>query len=181
MQTWEALELLRCQDCGRRRQVVHDAKQFARLPEQARCSSPPTPSDKRPKEDRYLAMETAVITRRCPPDLGAIEGTVVDISKSGLRIQSPVGLADGAEILIRVDRTAIFGTVRYCGSHGEIFFDIGLTVVKVVIDKDTNAAMNVLRNELDGNPESTLAQLTTHDESAGEPPPPRATSIPVVW
>lgn len=152
MQTWEALALLRRQEGDSGGQSPHDAKQFARLLEQARCSSPPTPPGERRKEERYVAMEPAVITRFRPPSPAAIQGTVVDISKSGLRIQSPVEVPRGTEILIGVERAAIFGTVRYCRSHAEIFFDIGLTVATVVIGEDTNSAMDALREQLSAGP-----------------------------
>ena len=176
MQTWEALALLRRQDGDSDIQSPHDAKQFARLLEQARYSSPPTPPGERRKEERYIAMEPAVITRYRPPSPAAIQGTVVDISKSGLRIQSPVDVPRGSEILIGVERAAIFGTVRYSRSHGEIFFDIGLSVAKVVTGEDTNSAMDALKNELDGG-----ARVPVKDpEFAGEQSS-RPTNIPAMF
>ncbi len=67
----------------------------------------------RRSEARYPAQEPAELETR----LGGQEpvyGTILDVSRSGLRIAIPRRLERGEQVQVKLQRSVIFGEVRYC-------------------------------------------------------------------
>ena len=84
----------------------------------------------RRREVRYPCRDSADV--RSLDDLGAShKATVVDISRSGLRIQVGVHLAKESHVEIVIHKHAIiFGEVRYCRTYGE-GFHLGILIEQV--------------------------------------------------
>jgi hypothetical protein len=73
---------------------------------------PDIQADRR-SEARYPAHEPAELETR----LGGHEpvyGTILDVSRSGLRIAIPRRLERGEQVQVKLKRSVIFGEVRYC-------------------------------------------------------------------
>lgn len=66
----------------------------------------------------------------------AIPATVIDVSKSGLRVESAAMLARGmrVEIMVTPRSLVIFGSVRYCRRSGQVFH-AGVLIETVVFPK----------------------------------------------
>jgi len=90
-------------------------------------------SEKR-KERRYPTNDAVEV--RILPDGKPIPATVVDVSKSGLRLELVTSLATHAriEILMASSKLAIFGEVRYCRRSGAVFHS-GVLTEDVVYSK----------------------------------------------
>ena len=63
-------------------------------------------------------------------DFGTVEGSVVDVSKSGLRLRLPKNFRRGAKITAEMNGLVIIGSIRYCREHEKNrgFFDMGLRI-----------------------------------------------------
>ncbi|HLG97237.1 MAG TPA: PilZ domain-containing protein [Bryobacteraceae bacterium] len=89
-----------------------------------------TPVADRRREVRYPCRDSAEM--RSLDDLGPSHpATVLDISKSGIRVESNVNVAKGShvEILIR-KHAVIFGEVRHCRADG-MKYQIGILIEQV--------------------------------------------------
>lgn len=66
----------------------------------------------------------------------AIPAMVIDVSKSGLRVESAAMLARGMriEIMVKPRKLVIFGSVRYCRKVGQVFH-AGVLIETVVFPK----------------------------------------------
>jgi hypothetical protein len=74
----------------------------------------------RRSEARYPAQEPAELEIMfCDGD--AIYGTILDISRSGLRIALPRRLNRGEQVKVKFSRNVIFGEVRYCRAAFPVF------------------------------------------------------------
>lgn len=62
----------------------------------------------------------------------AIRVTVSDISRDGLRIETPVALQDDETVVLAMSRALVFGTVRYCRKAGEDGFRVGIEMQHVL-------------------------------------------------
>jgi PilZ domain len=74
---------------------------------------PPKIQVERRSEARYPAQEPAELETV----LGGQEpvyGTILDVSRSGLRISIPRRLERGEQVQVKLQRSVIFGEVRYC-------------------------------------------------------------------
>ena len=84
--------------------------------EKSSSSGPPQktePQVERRSEARYPAQEPAELETV----LGGQEpvfGTVLDVSRSGLRIAIPRRLERGEQVQVKLQRSVVFGEVRYC-------------------------------------------------------------------
>jgi len=75
----------------------------------------------RRREPRYPCNDPVVV-RMHPGDGQRIPATLLDVSKSGLRLQIGMALFKGAEIEILLSKEiAIFGKVRHCRRTGESY------------------------------------------------------------
>ena len=107
----------------------------------------------RRREVRYPCRDSADV--RSLDDLGAShKATVVDISRSGLRIEVGVHLAKETHVEIVIHKHAIiFGEVRYCRTYGE-GFHVGILIEQVFYSHDhqgTHIDDGQLRSYLSGN------------------------------
>ena len=83
------------------------------------------------KEPRYPSAGEAEIT---PLDAGPaepIQGEVIDVSKSGLRVRSPKSFNDGARLRVRFGEMLAFAVVRWCHSRGG-GYDAGMRIEHMV-------------------------------------------------
>jgi hypothetical protein len=89
----------------------------------------PVPVERR-SEPRYPTFEPAeieIIAAAGEP----IYGTIIDVSRSGLRLALPRGLNKGEQLKVKLQRNVIFGEVRYCRKvHGG--FHAGLRIDDLV-------------------------------------------------
>lgn len=94
-------------------------------------SEPPAaaPSDRR-REARYPAQEPAEIELLFGPR-EPIYGTILDVSRSGLRIELPRRIHRGEEVKIKLQQNVIFGEVRYCRAVSGVF-QAGIRIEELV-------------------------------------------------
>ena len=105
-----------------------------------------TVSDRR-REVRYPCRDSADV--RSLDHLGTThKATVLDISRSGLRIQVGVHLAKESRVEIVIHKHAIiFGEVRYCRTYGE-GFHVGILIEQVFYSHDDHAADHISDEQL---------------------------------
>lgn len=77
------------------------------------------PSDRR-REARYPSQEPVEIELLFGPR-DAIYGTILDVSRSGLRIELPRRIQRGEEVKVKLQQNVIFGEVRYCRAVSGVF------------------------------------------------------------
>ena len=107
----------------------------------------------RRQEVRYPCRNSADV--RSLDDLGpSHKATVVDISRSGLRIQVGFHLAKLSHVEVVIHKHAIiFGEVRYCRTYGE-GFHVGILIEQVFYSHDhhgTHIDDEQLRSYLSGD------------------------------
>ena len=100
-------------------------------------SSGPSKAERR-REMRYPCHDAAEI--RCLQREGSsFSATVLDISKSGLRVAVPAHLTQGAQVeVILPKQVVIFGEVRHCGRAGEMFH-AGILIEEVFYSRDLSS------------------------------------------
>ena len=86
------------------------------------------------KERRYPTNDPVRVT--VTPGSAAIDATLVDVSRSGMRLELLTPLQRGGRIEVRMpgSKVAIFGEVRYCRRSGAVFH-AGLLIKDVVEPK----------------------------------------------
>jgi hypothetical protein len=85
----------------------------------------------RRREARYPTSDPAAV-QILAPDGARVSATVVNVSRSGLRLKLRAPLAKGMRIeVVVVRKCAIFGEVRYCSRTGDLFF-AGIQIDDVV-------------------------------------------------
>jgi len=114
------------------------AIQQKRLIESAQTSRPHAgPSLEKRKEARYPTRDAALV-RELPPAQNRedLPATVIDVSKSGLRLELERQLWKGSrvEIAIVPRKLVIFGEVRHCRRLGAIF-QVGVLIEGLVFPK----------------------------------------------
>lgn len=85
----------------------------------------------RRRERRYEVWESVVLTVLEKPEPRHRAATVIDISPSGYRVLTGIGLAVGTEVLITLNSVAIVGSVRHCKSAGHGSFAAGVEITEV--------------------------------------------------
>jgi len=95
------------------------------------------PSVEKRKEARYPTRDAALV-RELPPahNREELPATVIDVSKSGLRLELERQLWKGSRIEIAIvpRKLVIFGEVRYCRRSGAIF-QVGVLIEGLVFPK----------------------------------------------
>jgi PilZ domain len=84
---------------------------------------PPTAETRgtdRRTEARYPAREPAELEALFS-STGPIYGTILDVSRSGLRIALPQRVDRGEQVKVKLRESVIFGEVRYCRAASGIF------------------------------------------------------------
>ncbi len=84
---------------------------------------------------RYPVNETAQTWSLLVPQDGTNHTQIVDVSESGLRIESTQGFLPGESIAIRVNRMVIFAVVRHCRELREGCFSSGVRITQIVTYK----------------------------------------------
>lgn len=74
----------------------------------------------RRREARYPAQEPAELELLYGPR-ETIYGTILDVSRSGLRIELPRRIHRGEEVKVKLQQNVIFGEVRYCRAVSSVF------------------------------------------------------------
>ena len=95
-------------------------------------SGPPAhaPSQERRREARYPAQEPAELELLYGPR-EPIYGTILDVSRSGLRIELPRRIHRGEEVKVKLQQNVIFGEVRYCRAVSGVF-QAGIRIEELV-------------------------------------------------
>ena len=83
-------------------------------------------------EKRYPVSEAAKTRRLVTPQEGTNATHIVDVSKSGLQMESNQAFLPGEEIAIRVDKLVTFAVVRFCREIRPGWFSTGVRVHDVV-------------------------------------------------
>lgn len=81
---------------------------------------------------RYPVNETARTWSLLGPQEGTDQTQIVDVSESGLRIESGQAFLPGEAIAIRVNQLVIFGIVRYCRELRSECFSSGVRITDIV-------------------------------------------------
>jgi hypothetical protein len=90
---------------------------------------PPSPIERR-RETRYATYDPVEI---CILDAGGprLAGTILDVSRSGVRIETATPIVKGARVEILLpDRAIIFGETRYCRRNSD-FYHVGVAIEDV--------------------------------------------------
>jgi PilZ domain len=100
------------------------------------------------KERRYPTNDAADV-KLLPDDGKHLPGTIIDISKSGLRLELSTGLTKGRriEIITFPAGLIIFGEVKYCRRVGAVFH-AGVQIEGVVSKRDDGEA-HILDEEIE--------------------------------
>jgi len=113
--------------------VFTDTSSTASATSRARSSGPS--NAERRRETRYPCHDTAEI-RWLQGGGASFSGTVLDISKSGLRVAIAVHLTQGAQVeVVLPKQVVIFGEVRHCSRAGEEFH-AGVLIEEVFYSRD---------------------------------------------
>jgi hypothetical protein len=98
-----------------------DAIHSLKIDSEKVSSQPPAeaPKDRR-REARYPAQEPAELELLFGPR-EPVYGTILDVSRSGLRIELPRRVHRGEEVKIKLQQNVIFGEVRYCRAVSGVF------------------------------------------------------------
>jgi hypothetical protein len=83
-------------------------------------------------EKRYPVSEIARTWSLAIPQEGTNQTQIVDVSSSGLRMESDQEFLAGEEIAIRVNKLVTFGIVRYCRELRPGWFSTGVRVHDIV-------------------------------------------------
>jgi hypothetical protein len=119
--------LSHCEECQR---SFEAAREFAdRLQELLRAQGR---QDQR-SSVRYKVRESAVVALCNPPEFVPMIGQVMDVSATGLRIRLTRAVHRGTQVHIRVEKAAVFGTIRYCRANSGNTYDVGLFIDQVVM------------------------------------------------
>ena len=116
--------------------VLTDSSNTAPATGRARSSGPS--NAERRRETRYPCQDPAEI--RClQGDGSSFSATVLDISKSGLRVEVAVHLTQGAQVEVFLPKqVVIFGEVRHCSRAGEMFH-AGILIEEVFYSRDLSS------------------------------------------
>src|SRR5580658_5195225 len=85
---------------------------------------------------RYPVNETAQTWSLLVPQDGTNQTQIVDVSESGLRIESTQAFLPGESIAIRVNRMVIFAVVRHCRELRAAWFSSGVRITQIVTYKE---------------------------------------------
>jgi hypothetical protein len=81
---------------------------------------------------RYPVNETAQTWSLLVPQEGTSRTQIVDVSESGLRVESSQAFLPGEAIAIRVNQLVIFGVVRHCRELRLKWFSSGVRITEIV-------------------------------------------------
>ena len=81
---------------------------------------------------RYPVNESAKTRSLLVPEDGTNPAQIVDVSESGLRIESNQAFLPGEAIAIQVNQLVIFGRVRHCQELRSRWFASGVRITEIV-------------------------------------------------
>ena len=105
----------------------------------------------RRKEMRYMVSEPAVITVSQPAEFRPIEGQLLDVSRSGLKIRAAHVIHRGANLHVQLKHMVVFGRACYCREISEEMnqqYDIGVSIDQIVIAPGAKEEMDRERASL---------------------------------
>src|SRR5262249_47593435 len=86
-------------------------------------------------EPRYTTNDPAAV-KVVPAGNPHASGTILDVSRFGLRIELPIQLEKGAEVKITMPLgVVVLGQVRYCRQYGSIY-QVGIATREVIYPAD---------------------------------------------
>src|ERR1700729_3236198 len=83
-------------------------------------------------EARYPVSEIARTWSLAVPEDGTSQTQIVNVSNSGVRMESNQAFLPGEEIAIRVNKLVTFGIVRYCREIRPEWYSTGVHIHDVV-------------------------------------------------
>ncbi len=107
-----------------------------------------------------------------PPIKGTFTVRVSDVSRSGLRIQMRRRIAEGSEVMIKLDESLISAEVRNCREVGPDQFDVGLRItnLQVRVDAKSWRDRHASRRAGEGSPfQEQSARRTRLSDTASDP------------
>lgn len=99
-----------------------------------------TALDNRRLEHRFPADAPVEVTIVYPVTPGRIKGTMVDLSKSGLRLRMETSLPKGSRVQVKLGDVVVFGEVRHCRETDEAWFEAGVHIEDMVSRVARNSA-----------------------------------------
>jgi hypothetical protein len=117
-----------------------------------------TPFMERRLDQRWPANLDVTLTDLADPQ-HRTGGQIVDVSHSGVRIQTPLRVDPGAIIKLEVADCALFGHVIHCRDDGGLY-EIGIEVARVLIgNSDLGRVVNtILAAAIPNTPGVTITQ-----------------------
>ncbi|HEX5227886.1 MAG TPA: PilZ domain-containing protein [Bryobacteraceae bacterium] len=110
-------------------------QQTAPAPDPARKLEQQSPFVERRREPRYAANEIVEVQVIGAPG-GRFRGVILDVSRSGLRIEVGKPLAKGAHVeIVLSSRAILFGEARYCISRNKLY-QVGVEIESLYFAKD---------------------------------------------
>jgi len=103
-----------------------------------------SPSEDRRSEVRFATNDPAAITILQPGNPTHVDGRILDISKSGLRLRLSVALQVGQLIQVRVKGFIALAEVRYCRAISESF-DVGTRILDALPIKGKSITESMAR------------------------------------
>jgi hypothetical protein len=97
------------------------------------------------RRHRRFAMEMAGLLRIAGIAGGIYMISVMDVSKSGLRIQCPRALDAGTRVEIQCRDFSIFGEIRYSRGMAADEFHLGIEATAVVTTEGPQSEIDLLR------------------------------------
>ena len=108
--------------------------------------SPNAPSGAERRTEARYATNDAAELEILPGPSPAVYGTVLDVSRSGLRLQLPVSIARATHLKVKMRNTVIFGEVRYC-RRASVGYHAGI-LIQDVIQPDGHDASHIAEDHL---------------------------------
>jgi hypothetical protein len=84
----------------------------------------------RRQEKRYETKTCDVVILTAEPEM-TCRGSIVDVSRSGLRIRSDCKLAANSTVTLRFGGTVVAGRIVYCSLNQDGTFDSGVRICEV--------------------------------------------------
>lgn len=82
----------------------------------------------RRSEPRFPANAPVEVSITYPVAQGHLAGTVIDISKSGLRLRMDTSLPKSSRVQVKLGEVMVFGEVRHCREVEDGVFEAGIRI-----------------------------------------------------
>jgi len=88
-----------------------------------------SPSDEnRRTEHRFEVNSPVQVFIRYPSVAGPFHGVVLDLSKSGMRLQMETSLPKASQVQVKFGEVVVFGEVKFCREMDSVHYEAGLHI-----------------------------------------------------